>query len=398
MQQLAQKILSSGVRKTLQQGIQKPAEVAEMYKKTKQNAKQRFFRAGTLNQAEQTPFKVIHSNDIVTLRYYPPLQEEKIEVEDGKGGFFEVPVESQSLKTPLVLVAPLAVNMYIYDLFPKRSLVKYLRARGFDLYLVDWGRPGWRQNHFSIETYIADLLPEMISKVREHSGETQLSLHGWSFGGMFSAAYSALDKDIKNVALIGAPCDYHANGELGVQYQRISRNLRWLEKRTGWRVHNTKQRWWRSPGWANSMAFKLTNPIGSIQGYIDLVKNLHDEEYVVSHATNGAFLDDMVAYPGAVIQDVIQFLWTDNVMAKGELPLRNLRASFSDITANLCMVTGKQDPIVTTDCGLKLFDHASSDTKDHFEVKGGHMGILSGSKSATEIWPFVADWLVERSK
>ena len=29
--------------------------------------------------------------------------------------------------------------MYIYDLFPDRSLVKYLRAQGFELYMIDWG-------------------------------------------------------------------------------------------------------------------------------------------------------------------------------------------------------------------------------------------------------------------
>jgi len=397
MQKLARKVFNSKIKKTIQQSIEKQSDFAALYQQTKENAKQRFFRADTLVQAEKTPFDIIHKNDIVTLRYYPPLECDSIQVEDGKGGEFTVEVKKTPLATPLVLVSPLAVNMFIYDLFPKRSLVKYLRARGFELYLVDWGRPGWRQNHYSIETYIADLLPEMMAKVREHSGKQVLSMHGWSFGGMFSASYAALDKDIKNVALIGAPNDYHANGELGVQYQRISRNLRWLEKRTGWRVHNTKQRWWRSPGWANSMAFKLTNPIGSIQGYVDLLKNLHDEEYVVSHATNGAFLDDMVAYPGAVIQDVIQFLWTDNVMAKGELPLRNLRAQYSDVSANMFMVTGKQDPIVTTDCGVKLYDHVSSEEKDHLEVKGGHMGILSGSKSTTEIWPAVADWLVARS-
>lgn len=397
MQKLARGIFNRKIKKTLQQGIEKPSEVIDLYRQTKENAKQRFFKAGKLVQAEKTPFEVVAQQDIVTLRYYPPLSCSDIQVEDGKGGEFTVSVAKESLPTPLVLISPLAVNMYIYDLFPKRSLVKYLRARGFELYLVDWGRPGWRQNHFSIESYIVDLLPKMIEEVRQHSGKQELSLHGWSFGGMFSSCFAAMDDNIKNIALIGAPCDYHANGQLGVQYQKISRNLRWLEKRTGWRVHNTKQRWWRSPGWANSMAFKLTNPVGSIQGYVDLLKNLHDEEYIISHATNGAFLDDMVAYPGAVIQDVIQFLWTDNVMAGGDLPLRNLRARFDEVTANALLVTGKQDPIVTTDCGKKVFDFMSGDEKEHIEVAGGHMGILSGSKSTTEIWPAVADWLIARS-
>ncbi|GAA3935131.1 alpha/beta fold hydrolase [Litoribacillus peritrichatus] len=397
MQQTARRIINNNFKKSLKTGMQKQTEVVSLVRKTTENAKQRFFKAGSLVQAEKTKFDVVHQKDIVTLRYYPPLEEDSIVVADGKGGFNTLVVEKETHAVPLVLVAPLAVNMYIYDLFADRSLVKYLRARGFELYLVDWGRPGWRQNHFSFETYITELLPEMISKVREHCGKTKLSLHGWSLGGLFSACYASMDKDIENVALIGAPCDYHANGELGVHYQRISKNLRWLEKRTGWRVHNTPQRWWRSPGWANSVAFKLTNPVGSIQGYLDLLRNLHDEEYVISHATNGAFLDDMVAYPGAIMQDVVQFLLTDNVLAKGELPFRNSRGQFSDVTANLFMVCGKQDPVVTPDCGAKLLELVSSKETRLELVPGGHMGILSGSKSPAEIWPMVADWLVERS-
>ena len=245
MQQVVRQIFNKKIKKNLQKGIQKQSDVVNLVRHTTEYAKQRFFKAGSLVQAEKTAFDVIHQNDIVTVRYYPALECDSIVVSDGKGGFNNVAVEKETHAIPLVLVAPLAVNMYIYDLFADRSLVKYLRARGFELYLIDWGRPGWRQNHFSFETYITELMPEMISKIREHSGKTKLSLHGWSLGGLFSACYASMDQDIENVALIGAPCDYHANGELGLHYQRISKNLRWLEKRTGWRVHNTRQRWWR---------------------------------------------------------------------------------------------------------------------------------------------------------
>jgi poly(3-hydroxyalkanoate) synthetase len=364
-----------------------------MIKVSAQNARRRLFQSATMVQAEQTPFEVIYQKEIIRLRYYPPLKEKQIEIA-GK----TIPVEPVQHAIPLVLVAPLAVNMYIYDLFADRSLVKYLQARGFKLYLVDWGCPKAKHNHFSISTYFADLLPQLLTKVREHSGSQKLSLHGWSFGGLFSYSTACLDKDIVNLALIGAPCDYHKNGALGKQYQRIAKQLRWAEDRLGWRVHNTRKRWWRSPGWANALAFKLTNPVGSLQGYLDLIRNLHDEDYVTAHATNGAFLDNMVAYPGAVIQDVIQYLWTDNLMGKGLLPMKQAPATLSDIHANVLMVCGKTDPIVTKDCGAALLDFVSSKDKTLLEVPGGHMGILSGSQAPEHIWPKVADWLIERSQ
>ncbi|ARU55646.1 MAG: alpha/beta fold hydrolase [Pseudomonadales bacterium] len=378
----------------------RPLKMARHLKSSVANAQKRVFNPDPLVQAEKTPYEVIFSHDIVKLRYYPPLVESQISV----GGKM-MPVAKKTHKTPLVLVSPLAVNMYIYDLFTDRSLVKYLRAQGFELYLVDWGRPGWQHNHYSIASYFKDWMPELLAKVREHSGQQKLSLHGWSLGGLFSLCYTALgDPDIENLILVGAPCDYHNNGALGKQYRLLSKQLRWLEKKTGWRVHQTKRRWWRSPGWANALAFKLTNPVASVQGYLDLVRNLHSEEYVINHATNGAFLDNMVAYPGAVIQDVVQFLLTDNVVAHGKLPMIAPEPAVDDamghlnqVNANLLLVCGTNDPIVTRECSVAMLKHVNSSDHKVLDVPGGHMGILSGSNAPRDIWPEIVAWLQERS-
>lgn len=357
------------------------------------NARDRFLNAASLVQAEQMPYDVIYQQDIVRLRYYPPLSEDVIDVDGEK-----LQVNKRTFAVPLVLVAPLAVNMLIYDLFPDRSLVRYLRARGFELYLIDWGRPGRRHDTLHLSDYFAGMMPELLDEVRKHSGKQKLSLHGWSFGGLFSLCYTALgDADIANLALIGAPLDYHRNGALGVQYRRLSRQMRRLEKGAGLRVHHTRKHYWRSPGWMNSLVFKLTNPVGSVRGYLDLLKNLDDREYVKAHATQGAFLDDMVAYPGGVVQDIIQYLWVDNMLADNRLPMRDSKLGFEGVTANVLLITGKGDPIVTEQCSLPILDRVSSQDKTHLQVPGGHVAILGGSAAPRAIWPQVADWLAQRS-
>jgi polyhydroxyalkanoate synthase len=282
---------------TLQQALH---NTTRPWRQRLDNGRARLFQADALSQAEQTPYETLFDDGLVKLRYYPPLQENAIPLTDGT----VMSVSRDTQRTPLVLVAPLAVNMLIYDLFPQRSLVRYLRARGFELYMVDWGRPGKYHNHLNLSSYFSDYLPKLLVQVRRHSGKQQLSLHGWSFGGLFSLCYSALgqDPDIKNLVLVGAPTDYHRNGALGAQYRRFSRRAKWIRRSTGLRIHDVPAGLLRSPGWMNSLAFKLTNPVGSLQGYWNLVKNLHDRDFVSAHATNGAFLDDMVAYPGGVIQ------------------------------------------------------------------------------------------------
>ena len=370
------------------------ASVPETLGQIARNARQRFLNPETLVQAEQTPYDVIYEEEIVRLRYYPPLRESHIAVGDETMAVAEDP----TLRIPLVLVAPLAVNMSIYDLFPNRSLVRYLRARGFEVYLIDWGKPAWAQNHFDLAAYFGDFVPRLIDQVCEHSGAKEVSLHGWSFGALFSYCAAALDdKRIRNLALIGSPCDYHANGTIGKQYQAISLTLNFLEKRLGFRVHQTKRRFWRSPGWANAMAFKITSPLASLQNYVDLVRNLHSEEYITQHATQGAFLNGMVAYPGGVIQDTVQYLWVDNCVADGQLPMHEPPVTLQAVRANLLLVYGENDPIVTEDCSKALLDHVSSRDITTMTVPGGHMGILSGSKAPEHIWPRVADWLAERS-
>ena len=358
------------------------------------NGRARLFDAERLSQAEQTPYDTLFDDGLVKLRYYPPLQEKAIPLSDGT----VMPVSEHTRRTPLVLVAPLAVNMLIYDLFPQRSLVRYLRARGFELYMVDWGRPGKYHNHLSLSSYFADYLPKMLVQVRQHSGQQQLSLHGWSFGGLFSLCYTALgnDPDIRNLVLVGTPCDYHRNGALGAQYRRLSRQAKWIRSNTGLRIHDVPARLLRSPGWMNSLAFKLTNPVGSLQGYMNLVKNLHDREFVAAHATNGAFLDDMVAYPGGVIQDIVRYLWTDNVVAHGQLPMASSEGNLSRVTANILNITGGADPIVTRDCSLAMDTLVRSKDKTYLTIDGGHMGILGSSAAQTQSWGRIAEWLIER--
>ncbi|MCH8498405.1 MAG: alpha/beta fold hydrolase [Marinobacter sp.] len=358
------------------------------------NAYDRVFRAASLVQAGQTPFDVLMDDGLVTLRYYPPLQDSEIELDDRV-----VPVARENFRTPVVIVPPLAINMLIYDLFPNRSLVKYLRARGFPVYLVDWGKPTRRHNHYNLHTYVAELLPLYLDRVRAHSGEQQLSLHGWSLGGMFTMFYTALSKDpdIRNVMILGSPVDSHASGVLGMVNRYLGEVAQQVRDKTGFRLHSLKPDLFYTPGWANTIGFKLTNPIGSIKGYWELVANLSDREFVTNHATTAAFLDRMVAYPGGVIQDTIVRVWMDNQMARGEIQIGDDIARLENIRANVLAIAGRHDTMVTPKAAKSLLDQVSSTDKTFKVVPGGHMGILAGSKAPQASWVELADWLAERS-
>lgn len=358
------------------------------------NANDRIFRARDLVLAEQTPYEVIYSNDLVKLRHYLPITQNEVMV-DG----IAMTVNKNTHKVPLVIVPPLAVNMLIYDLFPERSLVKYFVAQGFDVYLIDWGMPTRKHTHYNLNTYVSEFMPEFLAKVREHSGQQQLSLHGWSMGGIFTLCYTALthDPDIRNLVILGTPINSHASGAIGKVYQAIERRAEWVRKNTGFRIHNLNPQWLHTPGWANVVGFKMTNPMGSLMGYWELVVKLADRQFVVNHATTSAFLDKMVAYPGGIVQDMMVRIWIDNELAKGYMQIGKKEVRLADIQCALWAGAGKSDNMVTKAAVETLMDHVSSTDKEFVVVAGGHMGILSGSKAPSDVWPKVADWLAARS-
>src|SRR5690606_18909580 len=146
------------------------------------------------------------------------------------------------------------------------SFVRYLLAAGFRVYLVDWGSPTAAEDHHRLSTYYAELLPPLLEAIRAHAGTRALSLHGWSFGGLFSYCYAAHsgDPDLRNLVLRAAPCDDPANGPPGRAYRSLSLGLARLERAAGFVVHPLPVSSLRVPGPLNALVFKLTNPAGSV--------------------------------------------------------------------------------------------------------------------------------------
>ena len=106
----------------------------------------------------------------------------------------------------------------------------------------------------------------------------------------------------------------------------------------------------------------------------------------------------MTAYPGGVVQDIVQFLVVDNCLAKGRLPMPTRRGAISDVKASLFLVAGTEDTIVAPACTERILELVGSRDVTAIRVPGGHLGILGGSKAPGASWKPIADWLGVRSR
>jgi polyhydroxyalkanoate synthase len=379
------------VRQVIDQGLALNERVVEVAN----NAFDRIFLPGTMVRSGQTPHEVIHTYGITSVRYYPPLEEEEIELSGGA----KLTVMGETYGVPLVFVPPLAARPTIFDLMPNRSLVKYFIARGYRVYLIDWGEPGREQAHYGLGDYVDDLMPEALRRIREHAQVEDLSLFGWCLGGLFCLMYAGLSHDahLRNIVTVASPIDTREGSIIGQLTAALMKPAELVRKLTSFRLHDLAPEKMTVPGWMNSLAFKLTNPVGSITTYWDLVLRLWDREFVESHTTTSSFLNNMLAYPGRLIQDMFVKFAIDNDLSRGTIEVGGKTAKFDRIESSVLVFAGETDNLVTPDAAKKSLDLVASSDTQYLVAPGGHMGVLSGAKAQKAVWEVAADWLDTRS-
>ena len=91
-----------------------------------------------------TPRDTIHTQGTLKLHHYRPLAE-------------------SVYRTPVLIVTSLVNQPYILDLVPGQSMVEYLLRHGYDVYLIEWGRPRREHQHLVLEGYVLERATERIS-------------------------------------------------------------------------------------------------------------------------------------------------------------------------------------------------------------------------------------------
>lgn len=359
------------------------------------NAVERRLNAENFIAANQTPHEVVYQAGLVTVRAYPALGDTAIPL-----GKDTLRAASTRQPVPVLLVPPLAANSLNFDLLPNRSLVRYLSARGLRVYLVDWGDPDEDHSHLALADYTTRMLPEAIAAVRRHSRNEDISLLGYCMGGLFCLIYAAWSHDerLRNVVTIASPIDYHQIGVAGRLARLSYHPMRLAARFIPFSFDDIPRRWLRIPGGVSAAVFKLTNPLGTVQSYIDLLMNLWDRDYVTEHETLSAWFNDMHDYPGGIVQDFVLRVGVANQMARGRLTLDKAQvAQFDRVEASLLAIAGASDRIVSIEAARKVLDIVGTEDK-HFAVfPGGHAGVFAGSQAPSTTWPAAADFLVERS-
>ncbi len=360
------------------------------------NAVQRRAHPDRFIQNDQSPHEEIFRDGLAAVRHYPPPTTDVIAIE----GDPALPVSHERHRIPLLMIPPLGVHTWIFDLMPERSLVRYFAARGFEVYLLDWGTPGPQDHDLSFDTYVNRWLPQAIAAVKAHSKQPDVSLLGYCMGGLMGLMYLGAyrDANVRALVTIASPVDFHGGPTYGRLISALSKPAMATHRLARFRLGHIGSQRFHVPGWAASLAFRATNPPGTLRAYLAMVRNLADTEYVTEYMSIGQWFSDMPDFPGGVIQEMAEKLAIANQLARGMLRIGDRTVDLRNVRCDLFAVAGDTDAIVDIAAAERVLKVVgSSDTTFHIGP-GGHAGLFAGSKAPLHVWKPIADWLIPRSQ
>jgi polyhydroxyalkanoate synthase len=328
----------------------------------------------TKAQIAQTPKELIWTlNKAKLFRYVPVLPEEKRH------------------RIPVLLVFALMNRPYIFDLRPGNSFVEFMLAKGYDVYLLDWGSPGLEDRDLKFDDYTLDYLPRAIRKLKAVAKTEEFSMAGWCIGAILTTIYAALcpGDGLRNLILLTAPLDFADKEAITF--------AKWVDERY-FDVDKVLAAFGNMPSNMIEYGARALKPVENyIWNYLRLWDNLDNPQVVESWHAMYTWVTDNVPMTGGAFRQLIVDLYRNNLLAESKLMIRGQRVELSKIQANLMTVIAEGDHIAPPCQSESIMHKVSSKDKELYRIPGGHIGIMAGSSASKRTWPHIDAWLAKRS-
>lgn len=149
-----------------------------------------------------SPGAVVFENDILQLIQYAPT------------------TETVHAK-PLLIIPPWINKYYVLDLNEKKSMVKWLVAQGYTVFMISWVNPTAKQKGETWDSYLTKGALEAIDAALAETRQKSLNVASYCIGGTLTGTLMAYmgktrDKRIASATFFTAQLDFTDAGELQV--------------------------------------------------------------------------------------------------------------------------------------------------------------------------------------
>jgi polyhydroxyalkanoate synthase len=309
---------------------------------------------------------------------------------DGKVELWRYDTEPESVRfdPPILLVPSVVSRSYVFDLHRGNSFVELLLEAGFAVYLVDWGVAGPEESGNTLETYIDELLPEVVAAACDDADTESVTMLGYCFAGMLTLLYVAGHPDglVRNLVTLAPPIDFSVTSGMTKLFAEGRLAPEDILDADG-----------NVPGDVVREAFAMRKPTSDLVTYAALWDNLWDDEYVEGHQAMAQFIREQVPLPGALLRQIVDKLIRGNELASGTFELGSRLVDLRDVSCPLLVVMAERDELVPVDSTVALRDFLGENMEELL-LPAGHVGLVTGRKAATVTIPHIIGWIAEHSR
>lgn len=295
--------------------------------------------------------------------------------------------EPTRLPIPVLVIPPLMVRPYVYDLRPEHSMLRTLRNAGLDVFVVDFGVPDHSDENVSLDDYVLDYVPAAIDATLRASGASELAIVGYCMGGIFGLLHVGTwrDERVRALVTIGSPVNFDKMGIVTLAAKLGAPGIDPIIDMIG-----------NVPGSLSSLAFKLISGHRTLTRYADLALNLHDEGYVRGFNAINTWVNDMIPYPKEAFRQMFKEVVHGNKLLTNQLTFGGRSCDLRALRCPLLAFAGTTDGVATPASTRGILDLVASTDKELVAVPGGHVAIVAGGQAPELVWEPTARWLEER--
>jgi polyhydroxyalkanoate synthase subunit PhaC len=298
------------------------------------------------------------------------------------------PLADEIYRVPVLIVMATTNRGYILDMVPGQSFIEFLLKRGYDVYMLDWTAPNPEERSLRMEDYVLDFIPHCVKLVQEDSGEEDVTVIGYCFGGVLSLLYSSIHADgpVKNLICFTTPIDFR---EMTL-FQNFADRRYFDVDRLVDSVGNV-------PPEMILSSFEMLRPASRAISQIQLWDNIWNDEYVKSYRMFDRWATDTLPLAGEYFRTMTKDLMWDNKLYNGTMSVGGRAADLSEIKVPLLHAVAEHDHIVPYEAARHLIPMVGSSDKEEVMLKGGHVSLVAGPNAVKRLWPKLDSWLCGRS-
>jgi len=239
---------------------------------------------------------------------------------------------------PLLIFPPWINKFYIMDLQPANSLIRWLSAQGFTVFVCSWVNPDQDKAGFGFDEYLEKGIYRAVEKVLEQTGSRTLNTVGYCIGGTLmgaALAHMAAKKDTRVAAttFFAAQHDFEEAGDL-----LLFTDEHWLTSIEA----QMDEAGGVLPGAAMAETFNALRAN-------DLIWSFFVSNYLMGKSPAAFDLlfwnADQTRMPKALHMDYLRSMYGQNRLSKGEFEIGGIKVDLADVTLPLYFVASREDHI-----------------------------------------------------